>query len=187
MDTAAQDMLKALPQPEAWDLGYIAFMVPGHHFDLPNPIIVRTEIRQFWDIFNLTQEIGSEGVIRLLGFVSGIEDDITDVLRQARGQERDTPVSVEARTAAYTICVGISRFAELELKPSKRRRDPRVERVSLFIYGLLTNFHIGYEQATHIANVLLEREMSTEAWRKYITRWAERNDLGKPDLRRREA
>jgi hypothetical protein len=71
-------------------------------------------------------------------------------------------------------------------KAGKRRRDPDVELKTQFIYGLLTRHRIGYDRATRIANVLLDKDMRDETWRKYISRWAERNGLEKPDLRRKE-
>ncbi len=167
------------------DLGTINIIIPKELSGLPETATMEIGVVYFWVIFRLTQQIGEQGIRIILEFVSLVEDSIITLFEKQLREALNIP-SVP-RQVAQGLCIEISRWPIPQPKPARRRRDPEVELKTQFVYGLLSHHRIGYDRAAQIANVLLEKEMNAEAWRKYFTRWAMSRGMGKPDLRSREA
>jgi hypothetical protein len=63
--------------------------------------------------------------------------------------------------------------------------EEHLDRVVHFTYVLLREKQINRSQAAEIASLLLEKPISTEAWRKRVDRWVEKHQLPKVGLPRR--
>ena len=109
---------------------------------------------------------------------------LTRVLESLRANSHiDIPHSI-LKSILNTFCSKTDQPSIVTVRSKENAREYR-DWVTALTYRHLTEREISYEQAAHIASVLLDRHYSAEAWRKHVSRWAERQGLEKPDLRRK--